>query len=411
MKMTYEEIKEHLQIGCKIKLCSGSIVLPVTDYHPSISTIYLEGYKCSFGPATINEIVSWPIPEQITTGWIKFKEPQKNDASTIQFVSPMEEYTDQWQKVIASEINGYCSIIKGQEHLRLGDNIPYWKIRKQWVTDWRPIAPDIKQEEQYISIPLVSQIIIGDEIKVSSDGPWLMVIDIRKPFNSNLIYITYKNDDGSNNTLPIKSAHIYSARRKVSNNNTNLDNKKEIHMKTFLTQQELNQIKPGWYVTFADEKYITEYIKNDQSGLHFFYSEDKIKDEAGKICQVDTVYISKNYITTKKYGWDVEFIISASPDHPDANIIVSDNKNKQEDKNMLNTVEEIGKLDKPNLEEAAKQVKASRDNDEVTAAKKKLTELLDQESGLKARKKEIDEELAKVQELIKAFGYPPPTAK
>lgn len=407
--MKYEEIKEHLQIGCKIKLSSGNIST-VTDYHPSISTIYLEGYKCSFGIAVIKEIVSWPIPEEITTGWIKFKEPQKNDVSTIQFVSPMEEYTDQWQKVINSEINGYCSIIRRQEHLRLGDNIPYWKIKKQWITDWRPIPPDIKQEEQYISIPLVSEIIIGDEIKVSSDGAWLTVIDITEN-EFKIKYITCKNEDGSKNTLPIKSTYIYFARRKISNNNTNLDNKKEIHMKRFLTQEQLNEIKPGWYVTFADEKYIREYIKNTTEGLHFFYSEDKLQREAGKICQVDTVYISKNYITTKKYGWDIEFIISASPDHPDANIIVSDNKNKQEDKNMLNTVEEIGKLDKPNLEEAAKQVKATRDNDEVVAAKNKLTELLDQESGLKARKKEIDEDLAKVQELIKAFGYPPPTTK
>lgn len=74
---------------------------------------------------------------------------------------------------------------------------------------------------------------------------------------------------------------------------------------------------------------------------------------------------------------------------------------------MLNTVEEIEKMAKPNLEEAAKQIKASRDNDEVAAAKKKLTELLNQESGLKARKKEVDADLAEVQKLIKAFGYPP----
>lgn len=74
---------------------------------------------------------------------------------------------------------------------------------------------------------------------------------------------------------------------------------------------------------------------------------------------------------------------------------------------MLNTVEEIGKLDKPNLEEAAKQVKANRDNDQVKAAKEKLTHLLDCESDLKARKEKIDKELAEVQELIKAFGYPP----
>lgn len=86
-------------------------------------------------------------------------------------------------------------------------------------------------------------------------------------------------------------------------------------------------------------------------------------------------------------------------------------KTKEQEKIMLNTVEEIGKLDKPNLEEAAKQVKASRDNDEVAAAKTKLTQLLNQESGLKARKKEIDEDLANVQELIKAFGYPPKDAK
>lgn len=80
---------------------------------------------------------------------------------------------------------------------------------------------------------------------------------------------------------------------------------------------------------------------------------------------------------------------------------------KTQEKIMLNTVEEIGKLDKPNLEEAAKQVKANRDNDQVKAAKEKLTHLLDCESDLKARKEKIDKELAEVQELIKAFGYPP----
>jgi hypothetical protein len=79
--------------------------------------------------------------------------------------------------------------------------------------------------------------------------------------------------------------------------------------------------------------------------------------------------------------------------------------------NTMNTVEDIKKLDAANLEEAAKQVKASRDNDEVAAAKSKLTQLLNQESGLKARKKEIDADLAEVQELIKAFGYPPKEGK
>lgn len=78
---------------------------------------------------------------------------------------------------------------------------------------------------------------------------------------------------------------------------------------------------------------------------------------------------------------------------------------------MLDTVEEIGKLDKPNLEEAAKQVKASRDNDEVKAAKEKLNALLDNESRLKAQKERTDKDLAEVQELIKAFGYPPKESK
>lgn len=78
---------------------------------------------------------------------------------------------------------------------------------------------------------------------------------------------------------------------------------------------------------------------------------------------------------------------------------------------MLDTVEEIGNLDKPNLEEAARQVKASRDNDQVRAAKEKLNQLLNQESELKAQKEKIDNLLAEVQELIAAFGYPPENAQ
>jgi tripartite-type tricarboxylate transporter receptor subunit TctC len=77
---------------------------------------------------------------------------------------------------------------------------------------------------------------------------------------------------------------------------------------------------------------------------------------------------------------------------------------------MLNTVEEIKKLDEANLKEAAKKVKEERDNDEVKAAREKLSYLLDCESKFKASKESIDKQLAEVQELIKAFGYPPPTS-
>lgn len=79
----------------------------------------------------------------------------------------------------------------------------------------------------------------------------------------------------------------------------------------------------------------------------------------------------------------------------------------KQEKIMLNTVEEIKKLDEANLKEAAKKVKEERDNDEVKAAREKLSHLLDCESKLKASKESIDKQLAEVQELIKAFGYPP----
>lgn len=82
----------------------------------------------------------------------------------------------------------------------------------------------------------------------------------------------------------------------------------------------------------------------------------------------------------------------------------------KQEKIMLNTVEEIKKLDEANLKEAAKKVKEERDNDQVKAAREKLTHLLNCESDLKARKEKIDKELAEMQELIKAFGYPPPTS-
>lgn len=87
-------------------------------------------------------------------------------------------------------------------------------------------------------------------------------------------------------------------------------------------------------------------------------------------------------------------------------LLQSNSKNKQE-KIMLNTLEDIKKLNEANLKEAAEQVKESRDNDEVKAAKAKLTELLDTESKLKVSKEIIDKQLAEVQEMIKAFGYPP----
>lgn len=87
-------------------------------------------------------------------------------------------------------------------------------------------------------------------------------------------------------------------------------------------------------------------------------------------------------------------------------LLQSNSENKQE-KIMLNTLEDIKKLNEANLKEAAEQVKESRDNDEVKAAKAKLTELLDTESKLKVSKEIIDKQLSEVQEMIKAFGYPP----
>jgi seryl-tRNA synthetase len=80
---------------------------------------------------------------------------------------------------------------------------------------------------------------------------------------------------------------------------------------------------------------------------------------------------------------------------------------KEEEKIMLNTVEEIKQLDAKNIEEAAKKVKQNRDNAEVKQASEKLTQLLDRKESLEASKKDIEKQLKEVNDLVEALGYPP----
>lgn len=484
--MTKEEIEKYIQPGCKIKFNSGDEIYIVYKYYPD--SIYIYGYNCSFGIDCIKEIVSWPVPDEITSGWIKFKEPGKNDPWTIQFVTPMDEYVDQWHPV-SRTISNYPCIPRRQEHLNLRDRIPDWKIKKDWITDWRPIPPLGKLLLK--DCPTFSFVRLKTKIGVHS--PWNHIAN-----KSPTEVIVYRDDaegyaDPESEVIDIIEkledipSHALVRKRHTPNfipveqflkefgkfaeiaaiiTEPSKQNKPPLNENKYTSKD----IKPGWWVKIADADYVRKVASSKTT--FYFYSDEKIANEAGKWIQVRTVSSSNSGIATEKYAWDQEFIVDISPTNPNLNCKVPDNtenataslvdgnviaiknntcKNttlqitydeanslswdqmnelftrattpttphwyynhyeKQEKETiMLNTVEDIKKLDEANLKEASRKVKEERDNDEVKAAREKLTHLLNCESDLKTRKEKIDKELAQVQELIRAFGYPPKDAK
>jgi hypothetical protein len=369
----------------------------------------------------IYEIVSWPIPsgfkQEHEGHWIKLSDPE----NTI--IGYLEPYLGKWYEIKKICVNGNPEIyVCGSGH----------NVSRTYIGDYRPIPP--VEEITPISDEEFNSLKPGDRLKLATAE----YIDSKcqNGYYQGILH-------GSNRVCRALKGHYGNDSAKVkyllTGGRISIEKDYVVHRDfvvgvikekklyplgeckglTILNCSEgdfikLNSQHPSWMKVVDPSRRLVKFSGGGESHVytdHIKYRMSGYQDfPEGWFFRVKNVWYKFPTEGLGFYWKEVEAISETHPLYgeiatgsPQPNVL----QIKEEEKIMLNTVEDIKQLDAKNIAEAAKKVKENRDNNEVRIASERLAQLLDRKESLEASKKDIEKQLNEVNTLVTALGYPP----
>jgi len=425
--MKIEDIEKLLKVGCKVQLDTRDFPIEITHLDAEYVWNHENGHATRHNWRSIKDIVSWPKPllfEQKHVGhWIKLVDEKRS--SLIGILTP---YIGEWF-IIETVVSERPSITVKD---RKGSIVFSNQVSLCHIGDYRPIPP---VEVTPISDDEFNALQPGNRLKIATAEYIDSKCDYTGYYKETLqgsnrvdngLKRHYGNDSAEvknllcNGIVSIKEG--YTIHRDFIVGVIKMQEKKPyplVECKDFSILRcevgdfvKLNSEHPSWMKVIDPSRHRVKFSGGGESHV---YNDIKYRIQNFFSFPDSWFYRVKGvwyqYPSDSGAFWgDVEAISETLPLHgeiatgsPQPNVL----QIKEEEKIMLNTVEEIKQLDAKNIEEAAKKVKQNRDNAEVKQASEKLTQLLDRKESLEASKRDIDKQLKEVNDLVEALGYPP----
>lgn len=454
--MTEEQIRTTIQLGCRVLLKGTLVEHTVNEF--SDEHIRLVELFPRYRYSEIKTILSWPIPKELNAShvnhWVRIKTAEENP-NPYDHTPEMAHMYGKWAKI--KEGLGYVDV---KQRIVLSEE-PGYHYYYQDIAEYRPIEPEPITTRRLIDIPIGTFV----RIKGKEADKWHKVVETR----DNHPVIISPGGSRTMITLPLEVLETISSLYEIPDgfiirqyNYSEWYTKEQFLGRTNLCFADIVEITPVFksQPVSAPNKVPKELTLADVTlgSLVKFYGWDgwfkfdsKLPDETCILFQNDNekklpssnpvaevltsvMDIPDHYLIrpmyqtewrTKKAFLDAGFgmrmvaAIRGSDQkipcgeiplgEPQPCVLGYDKNKKQEDKLMLDTLDQIKEavLSPELLEKAAQETKRIRDDKAAQQVQAKQQALLNDLDHYLQIKKNNDAEIVRVNALLAALGYPP----
>jgi hypothetical protein len=425
--MKIEDIEKLLKVGCKVQLDTRDFPIEITHLDAEYVWNHENGHATRHNWRSIKDIVSWPIPVNFEQKHVGHFVRVGNKDHFWNHEGDMDHLVGKWVEI------RLCYDQDRFQAKAIGDDRT-WLYKHNHVLEYSPIP--VVEKTTPISDDEFNALQPGDRLKIATTeyidrkcdhtGYYKWTLQGSNQVDNGLKR-HYGNDSAEvknllcNEIVSIKEG--YTIHRDFIVGVIKMKEKKPyplVECKDFSILHcevgdfiKLNSEHPSWMKVIDPPRRLVKFSGGGESHVYNDYIKYRIQSffsfPEGWFYRVKEVWYQYPPDSGANWG-DIEAISETLPLYgeiatgsPQPNVL----QIKEEEKIMLNTVEEIKQLDAKNIEEAAKKVKQNRDNAEVKQASEKLTQLLDRKESLEASKKDIEKQLKEVNDLVEALGYPP----